>query len=218
MKIETIDIAPPDLNPIIKRCLEETIPQEDVLPFKFEGQTHAIRNNPLRNRPLSNFTFRTNDLIFETSTDLTIVTVCTRMRRFNTPINTPEKEPTLHSISNETIANFEELNTFNSIASKITSRIEELEISGKRLESIKQVHKVFEDLLSKSLFEIANQILILVNNKKFSLSILVAFLTASFPFKNELTFRPVFFEKAEKIALTEFGPEKLGKSLFNNLK
>lgn len=217
MKTETVDIENPNLNPMIKRG-EDTVPLDELLPIKLHTQTNIARANPLRNRPIIDFVLTNSDLIFEINTNLKIVTTRTRMRRFNTQIITEDTKPLLTQITHDTSANIEEQNTFKSIASRIIGKIEELEIQGRRQESIKEVHKTCEDLLTKSLFEIANQILILVNNKRFPLSILVAFLAVTFPFKNELTCRSIVFEKAEKLALAEFGLEKLGKSIFNNLK
>lgn len=121
-------------------------------------------------------------------------------------------------VTNESSSSLEEENNMKIIADSFLFKIEELERNKRKHASIKEVHLLFEDLLSMSSIDLANQILKQSISRNFSLSIIVAFLASTLPFKAELPNRNLVFEKAKEVAISKLGQEQLNKSIFNNLK
>lgn len=105
----------------------------------------------------------------------------------------------------------------DNVALKFVLQIKALDKNEGTHATIKEVYKIFHDVLHIESKQLIDSILKHVANDDISLSVLVAFLTVTLPIKNELIHRKSVFEKAQKKAIITLGVENVNKSIFNHL-
>ncbi|MGQ2985193.1 hypothetical protein [Flavobacterium sp.] len=103
------------------------------------------------------------------------------------------------------------------VTDSFIQKIRMLDKIDKTQDSIKEVHRLFQDILSFHSIKLSDTVLESVAKLDFSLAVLTAFLTATIPFKNQLSNRKFVFAKAKDLAVAQLGEDKLNKSLFNSL-
>lgn len=112
---------------------------------------------------------------------------------------------------------YDSFNKKEIVAFGFVKQIRLLEEENKIQDSIKEVYKIFNDILPNSSKELLDAMLKHAAKDDFSLPILIAFLAATLPVKNKLSNREILFYKAKALAVKEMGKDKVDKSIFNSL-
>jgi hypothetical protein len=217
MNADILERNKTDLNSVIRGFRCDNITPEEIFSVKLPHETDIMIAMPCKKRSWVNQGFVDVSFVLGPNTKaiISFKEADKQLIKMNNPGIRLDPAP----ITNDISTNIEEeQNILKSLASKLLFRIEELESAGRFQESIKEIHKLFEKLLSMASIDVANQILLQASKKRFSLTILVAFLTSTSAFKIELPNRSFVFDLAEKIAIKELGQDNLNRSIFHTLK